>query len=456
MKPLVLIIDDDVSLRRVIEFSLCQAGYRVLSAADGEEGVSLFQRKTPDVVITDLQMSGMSGLEVVERVKSGSQRTQVIVITAFGTVENAVEAMKMGAYDFITKPFSRDHLRLVVEKALAFQGLEEENTRLRERLAEQSLSSFIAVAEKTRAVVALVRRVAASEATVLILGESGTGKEMIARAIHEQSERHSRAFVPVNCAAIPGELLESELFGHSRGSFTGAMRDRKGKFELADGGTIFLDEVGELPLELQPKLLRVLQEMEIEPVGGHPCKVDVRVVAATNRDLEELMAQGKFREDLFYRLAVIPVVIPPLRLRREDIPPLIAHFLKKHGNGQSVEISQKAMDRLIAYDWPGNIRELENLIERSLILSLSSTIEEHELPARVRLNTQRPFQGVLNLPETGYSLEAMEKEAIHLALLRNDWNRTRAASFLQIPRHVLVYRMEKFGIGKSPAVRENA
>jgi two-component system NtrC family response regulator len=455
VKQKVLVIDDDDSLRQVVEFFLGEAGYQVFSASSGEEGLRVFGREAPPVVITDIQMRGISGFEVLREVKATDPHALVIVITAFGTVENAVEAMKKGAFDYLAKPFSRDQVRLVVEKAMAFRGLEEENIRLRQRLSEQSLPSIIAASEKMQAVIALVRRVAASEATVLILGESGTGKEMIARAIHEHSERQSQAFVPVNCAAIPGELLESELFGHVRGAFTGAVRDRKGKFELADGGTLFLDEVGELPLAMQPKLLRALQEREIEPVGGRPCKVDVRVVAATNRDLEEELAQGKFREDLYYRLAVVPLQVPPLRRCQEEIPTLVAHFLKKHGNGHPVTISKKAMELLVAYDWPGNVRELENAVERMLVLAHSSIIEERDLPPRVRLNTQRPFQGVLNLPDTGYSLAALEKEAISLALLRNDWNQTKAASFLQIPRHVLVYRMEKFGIRKSSGLYPN-
>lgn len=437
----ILVIDDDSSLRRVMEFALSEAGHVVISAANGEEGLHLFAIEDPDLILTDIQMVGISGLEVVRRVRIKSPSTPVVVITAFGTVDNAVEAMKVGACDFIPKPFSKDHLCLVVGRALELRRLKEENSRLRRRFSDH----FITGSEKMQVIMSVVRRVAVSEATVLVQGESGTGKELVARAVHDLSERRDGPFIPVNCAAIPRDLLESELFGHTRGSFTGAVRDRKGKFELADGGTLFLDEVGELPVELQPKLLRALQERVIEPVGGQPSRVNVRVVAATNRDLEEAVSRGEFREDLYYRLAVIPVTIPPLRQRREEIPVLLAYFLKKHGVDRQMTVSDAAMERLQSYDWPGNVRELENAVERMLILSRGDLIEERDLPPRIRLN-QKLSKGVLNLPAEGYSLEALEKEAILEALLRHDWNQTRAAAFLRIPRHVLAYRVEKFGI----------
>jgi DNA-binding NtrC family response regulator len=444
----VLVIDDDDSLRRVIEYTLQEAGYRVLTAAEGGEGLRIFALEHPPVVITDIQMPGLSGYEVLRKVREDRPETLVIVITAFGTVENAVEAMKLGAYDYLAKPFSRDELRLVVEKALSFRGLEDENRRLREQLSEKTdLASLVGASDEMRQVFDMVRRVAATEATILVSGESGTGKELIARAIHHGSERREGPFIPVNCAAIPAELLESELFGHVKGAFTGAVKDRKGKFEQADGGTLFLDEVGELPLELQPKLLRALQEREIEPVGGTVRKVDVRVVAATNRDLEEAMGEGTFREDLFYRLAVIPVYLPPLRVRGADIPLLVRHFLKKHG-ATDLAVDPSAMDRLAAYSWPGNVRELENAVERMIILRRGKLIEEGDLPPRIRQQGQAPAGGVLNLPEDGYSLENLEKEAVLEALRRNGWNQTRAAAFLRIPRHTLLYRMEKYGIGK--------
>jgi len=434
-KPTVLVIDDDDSLRRVTEFTLSEGGYRVLVAADGAEGLAVFLREAPPVVVTDIQMPGLSGYEVLRRIREERPDTMVIVITAFGTVENAVEAMKEGAYDYLTKPFSRDELRLVVAKAFAFLGMAEENRRLREQLSDRvDFSRLVGISDEMQEVFDLVRRVAPSEATVLISGESGTGKELVARAIHGGSDRRGAPFVAVNCAAIPG-------------AFTGAVKDRKGKFELADGGTLFLDEVGELPLDLQPKLLRALQEREVEPVGGGVRKVDVRVVAATNSDLEGAMEEGGFREDLYYRLAVIPLQLPPLRLRVADVPLLVKHFLAKHG-GAGITVTEGAMTALEGYGWPGNVRELENAVERMIVLRRSDLIEESDLPPKVRQRRKPERGAVLNLPAEGYSLEALEREAVVEALVRNDWNQTRAAAFLRIPRHTLVYRMEKYQIRK--------
>jgi len=445
----ILLIDDDVSLRRVTEFTLQEAGYQVLTAPDGTDGLRQFEEQKPALVITDIQMPGLSGYDVLKRVKELSPETLVIVITAFGTVEKAVEAMKLGAYDYLTKPFGREELRLTVEKALSYQGLKEENLRLRDQISHQAdFSRLVGTSDKMQHVFELVRRVAPTEANVLITGESGTGKELIAQAIHRSSERRNGALVAVNCAAIPADLLESELFGHVKGAFTGAIKDRKGKFEQANGGTLFLDEVGDMPLDLQPKLLRALQEREIEPVGeGVPRKVDVRVVAATNQDLEVAITEGSFREDLFYRLSVIPVELPPLRARREDIPLLVRHFLDKYAGGVAITVSEGALKRLCDYDWPGNVRELENTMERLTILRRSNRIEEEDLPGKIgALSRQR--HRVLNLPDEGYPLEQLEKEAVEEALRRNDWNQTRAAAFLRVPRHTLIYRIEKYGIAR--------
>ncbi len=452
----LLLIDDDDSLRRVTEFTLHEAGYRVVTATNGEEGLKFFELETPEVVITDIQMPGISGYEVLKRVKEQRPATLVIVITAFGTLEQAVEAMKLGAYDYITKPFSRDELRLVVDKAFSYRGLQEENLRLREELTDRvDFTNLIGISDEMQQVFDMVRRVAPSETTVLITGESGTGKELIARAIHHGSERRERAraihhgserrerpFIPVNCAAIPSELLESELFGHLKGAFTGAVKDRKGKFELADGGTLFLDEVGELPVELQPKLLRALQEREIEPVGGATRKVDVRVVAATNVDIETALEEGNFREDLYYRLAVIPVDLPPLRARRTDVSLLVRHFLKKHGGVVELEVAGEALAALETYNWPGNVRELENAVERMIVLRRGERIELVDLPPKIREQDRPTVCGVLNLPSEGYPLEELEKEAVMQALRQCGGNQTRAAAFLHIPRHTLIYRMD--------------
>ncbi len=445
----VLIIDDDDSLRRVMEFTLQEAGYQVFSSVNGRSGIQLFFEHRPEVVITDIQMPDLSGYEVLKTIKQESPETMVIVVTAFGTVEKAVEAMKLGAYDYLTKPFGRDELRLAVEKALSFKGLREENSRLRAQLTQQTdFSRLVGNSDKMQHVFEIVRRVAPTEASVLITGESGTGKELIAQAIHHGSDRGKGPLVTVNCAAIPGDLLESELFGHVKGAFTGAIKDRKGKFELANGGTLFLDEVGDLPVELQPKLLRVLQEREVEPVGeGIPRKVDVRVISATNQDLEEAISRGAFREDLYYRLAVIPVSLPPLRERKDDLPVLVKHFLGKYSPGTALEITEAAMQSLMKYRWPGNVRELENTIERMTILRRSEILDVADLPSKIR-QPQLAQSPVLNLPDEGFPLEQLEEEAVREALLRTDWNQTKAAAFLRIPRHTLIYRMEKYGISR--------
>jgi two-component system NtrC family response regulator len=450
-KLTILVVDDDASLRRVTEYTLEQAGYRVLTAVDGREGVRLFREERPSVVLTDLQMPGVNGLEVLEQVKALDPETLVIVITAFGTIEQAVEAMKKGAHDFLTKPVGRDALLLAVGKACKLLGLHEENLRLREQLGHRvEFNRLVGSSDAMHQVLEIVRRAAPSEATVLLTGESGTGKELIARAIHQASDRRNSPFVAVNCAAIPTELLESELFGHCRGAFTGAVADRVGKFERADGGTLFLDEVGELPANLQPKLLRVLQEHEIEPIGGKTKAVDVRVVAATNRDIEAALVQGQFREDLYYRLAVITVELPPLRDRRDDIPILARHFLEKHAT-VPLAVSDESMALLARYEWPGNVRELENAVQRMIVLRRGDRLDVEDLPDKIRHGASgktNTAQGVVQLPPDGYSLEALEREAVLQALERNHWNQSRAAAFLRIPRHVLLYRMEKYGIRK--------
>ncbi len=447
MAAKILLIDDDVSLRRVLEFNLQEEGYEVLTAADGGEGLELFHAHSPELVITDLKMPVMSGFELLTAIKQRSPDTLVLVITAFGAVETAVEAMKLGAYDYITKPFNRDELRLVVRKALEMQGLTEENQRLRAELTDRAeFRNIIGISRVMEQVFNVVRRVADTEATVLITGESGTGKELVARAIHTGSSRRQGPFIPINCAAIPRDLLESELFGHVKGAFTGAIRDKVGKFLAADNGTLFLDEVGDLPLELQPKLLRALQEREIEPVGATGTqRIDVRVIAATNSDLEEGIATGAFRDDLYYRLAIIPLHLPPLRERVEDIPLLIRHFLVKHGGG-GVGLSAEALGVLQRYQWPGNVRELENTIERLLIMRNSDTIEVVDLPDKLRGRQSASGNRIIHLPAEGYPLEQLEKEIVIEALERNGWNQTAAARFLRIPRHTLIYRLEKYQI----------
>lgn len=446
MSRKILVIDDDVSLRRVMEFNLEQAGYEVLTAGSGEDGLELFRRHRPEMVVTDVQMPGMNGYEVLEKLLEIEPQTLVIIVTAFSTVEQAVDAMKVGAYDYLAKPFGRDQLIMTVAKAFEFRKLNQENKQLKEELAGVGRpTQIVAEAPTMKRLMDRVAKVAASEASVMISGESGTGKEVIAKALHNGSTRAEKPFIAVNCAAIPKDLIESELFGHIKGSFTGAVNDRKGKFSLANGGTLFLDEIGELPVELQPKLLRALQEQQIEPVGGLSEQVDVRVVAATNRDLEEAMGNGTFREDLYYRLAVIPIEIPPLRERREDIPSLLQYCLTKQTGTASVKFSDKLVECLKKYDWPGNVRELENVVEQMLILRTSDLLDVAELPARINRPSSRQG-GVLNLPEEGYSLEQLEQDAVTEALARCNGNKSKAAAFLKIPRHTLLYRLEKYNI----------
>lgn len=452
MKAKILIIDDDNSLRRVLEYNLQEEGYDVQAAASGEEGLYLFGLSKPDLVISDMKMTGMDGLMVLKSIKERSPETLVIIITAFGTVDVAVEAMKSGAYDYITKPFNRDELRLTVKKALQFSGLAEENKRLKSELSDKAdFRTIVGSSKEMEKVFQVIRKVADTEAVILITGESGTGKELVARSIHANSSRRDAPFVAINCAAIPRDLLESELFGHVKGAFTGAVRDKTGKFQSAEGGTLFLDEVGDLPLELQPKLLRALQEKEVEAVGDTKVqKLDVRVVSATNLDIDKAIADGTFREDLYYRLSVIPIHLPSLRERRKDIPLLIRYFCGKHGN-EKITFDKEALETLVMYHWPGNVRELENTVERLLIMRNSNVISFADLPDKILNGASAQGAAtspgsIFNLPDEGYSLEQLEREVVVSALERNGWNQTAAARFLRIPRHTLIYRIEKYDI----------
>ncbi len=445
MKKQILVIDDDVSLRRVVEFTLEQADYRVLSAGTGDEGLELFRRHRPALVITDVQMPGISGYEVLEKIKELEPDTLVMLITAFSSVENAVEAIKLGAYDYVTKPFSRDQLVLAVAKAFEYRGMRRENRQLKTALADKAGHEIVGNSAAMQRLLQRVDKVASSQISVLLSGESGTGKEVVARALHRGSEYANGPFIAVNCAAIPKDLIESELFGHIKGSFTGAIKDRQGKFSQANGGTLFLDEIGELPLELQPKLLRALQEQEFEPVGGVTESVEVRVIAATNRDLEIEMEEGRFREDLYYRLAVVPLSLPPLRERDGDIPLLLDYFMRKHQASATVVIDPAVIDKLKGYAWPGNVREMENVVEQMLILRQDDRLRIDDLPARIS-RRHSASHAVLNLPDEGYSLEDLEREAVTQALQRCNWNKSKAAEFLRIPRHTLLYRLEKYDI----------
>jgi two-component system NtrC family response regulator len=372
----------------------------------------------------------------------------VILITAYGTIESAVLAMKQGAFDYITKPFNRDELRMTLDRALRMRRLEKENAVLRAEVTDRyCFESIIGSGGKLKEVLDLAGRVAASDATVLITGESGTGKELLAKGIHYNSKRADASFVAVNCAAIPENLIESELFGHMKGSFTGAVRDHEGKFEQADGGTLFLDEIGDLRIDLQAKILRALQERQVDRVGGtKPVTVDVRVIAATNRDIEKAVKDGLFREDLYYRLSVVTLNMPPLRERRDDIPVLVEHFLKKFNRDAGVTIEGEALSAIKSYGWPGNVRELENVIERASVLKRGAVITPADLPDKLKKERTGIDSIILNLPDEGISLEDLEKSLILKALEKHNNNQTRAAEYLGITRPTLIYRLEKYGL----------
>jgi DNA-binding NtrC family response regulator len=460
-KGRILFIDDDKAGREVALFNLRGAGYEVTAASDGQEGISLFSPEAFDVVITDVKMPGLSGIEVLRRIKKQAPEIPVLVITAFGNVETAVKAMKSGAYDFIGKPFQRDHLLLSVERALERRRLAAEVRELRIR-ASGVERELVGSSSAMKRLIEITDRVSWTDAGILITGESGTGKEMIARRIHAHSHKAEGPFVAVNCAAIPGELLESELFGHAKGAFTGAVKDRLGRFRQAQGGTLFLDEIGEIPLPLQAKLLRALQEKVVDSVGGDaPIAVDVRIVAATNKDLQSRIRAGAFREDLYYRLNVVEVHVPPLRERPEDIPALVLHFVGELAEGRDLTVPPRVMEELVRRPWPGNVRELKNACERMVILceGNEASLEDLPEPSGSLRQGKAPLPGddgeLPSLPPEGLSLVDLEKKVIESALRIKNGNMTQTAAFLRIPRHVLIYRLEKYGIrrGGSLALR---
>ncbi|MBK9166814.1 MAG: sigma-54-dependent Fis family transcriptional regulator [Bryobacterales bacterium] len=452
-RNLILIVDDDSSLRRVMKMQLTEAGYDVALAADGSEAKSLIDQRRPELVISDMRMPGHSGLDLLRYVREEHFETTFILITAYGSVETAVEAMKSGAYDYVTKPIDYEALVMVVHRAMERQSLIEEVRNLRAALDQRyGFESIVGRAPSLLRVLEMASRVAQHDSTVLIRGETGTGKELLARAIHHNSRRKNRPFATINCAAIPKDLIEAELFGFTRGAFTGAHAAKQGRIEMADGGTLFLDEIGELPLAMQAKLLRLLQHGEIEKVGatGHAA-VDVRVIAATNRDLQAMTEDGAFREDLYYRLAVVPLELPPLRERQEDIPELLRHLFRKlkdrHGL-PGLRMAPELSQYFTAHRWPGNVRELENVIERMVVLSDGQEVGESDLPREIR--PASPFRGSLfiELPDHGISLENVERELLVRALEKFGGNQTQAARYLDISRRTLIYRMEKHGLRK--------
>jgi two-component system NtrC family response regulator len=447
----ILIVDDDASQRRLIEFWLQEDGYRTVTAEDGKAGLRAFEQRAPALVITDVRMPGMSGLDLLGKIKGDNPDIPFILITAFATVDDAVEAMKLGATDYILKPLKADEVKLSVRRTLEQKELVEENRRLREFAGDSfRFESILAQSRRMRSILEIAAQVARRDSTVLLTGESGTGKELLAKAIHQTSLRANKPFVTVNCGALPENLAESELFGHRKGSFTGAIADRAGKFESANEGTIFLDEVGELSLPLQVKLLRVIQEREIDKVGNaQSIKVNVRILAATNRNLKNLVEDGQFREDLYYRLSVVTIDVPPLRERQEDIPLLAQHFVKQFSDRYAIpglSITEEAIEKLGQYNWPGNVRELQNVIERVSVLAKSNKIGIDELPPEVRSSASRIASISLKLPEEGIDLEQIEKEILLQALEKHSWNQSQAARYLNISRKTLIYRMEKFAL----------
>jgi DNA-binding NtrC family response regulator len=442
----ILIVDDEESQRGPLAGFLEKQGFDVTTAASGPEAIKVCQERHFEIALIDLKMPGMDGIELLGKLKEKSPEMQVIMMTAYGSVETAVEAMKLGAYNYVGKPINLDELKLNINRALESHHLLAENRYLKEELKEKFRDIEIIGKSKTiQAVLSTVSRVAKTKSTVLIRGETGTGKELVARSIHALSDRSERPFIPVSCAALAESLLESELFGHEKGAFTGAIRRREGRFELADGGTLFLDEVGDIPLETQVKILRVIESQQFERLGGkETLKVDVRIIAATNQDLEEKIREKTFREDLYYRLNVISIFIPPLRERKEDVLVLADHFLDKANRkcGKTVEgITAAVKDLILSYDWPGNVRELENVIERGVVLSRSNVIDKDDLPY-FGLTARTADESTA----TWGSLKDMERIHILKTLDHVDWNLNKTAEILGIHRNTLRLKMKEYGI----------
>jgi two-component system NtrC family response regulator len=448
----ILIVEDDASFRRVLEYQLTEAGYETTIAESGERALELFSEHRYQVVLTDLNLPKLSGEEVLKQIKQQSPDTPVIILTAFASIESAVEAMKLGAFHYLTKPVNSDELLLAIGNANKFAELAMENRNLREAVSSAfKFAGIIGSSKAMRKVLDQAALLANVDSTVLITGESGTGKEIMAKSIHFNSARSRKPFMVVNCGAIPETLLESELFGYQKGAFTGAASNKIGKFEAANGGTVFLDEIGELPFLMQVKVLRVVQENEIDVIGESKSrKVNVRIIAASNRDLKQMSADGEFRQDLYYRLNVAPLHLPALRERKEDIP-LLARFFaericKKHSRAP-ITLGRDVLQKLEEYHWPGNVRELENCIERLTIFSKEGVVEPKDLPEEIQSPQLAIGNAIFRIPPNGISMSQLEKQLVITALERNQWNQTHAAKFLGISRNVLVYRMQKYRLG---------
>ncbi|MBI2090470.1 MAG: sigma-54-dependent Fis family transcriptional regulator [Deltaproteobacteria bacterium] len=434
---IVLVVDDDSDIQEVLKDRLESLGYQVLLGSNGKEGLELLEKRNPHMVLLDVEMPGMNGLQVLREIRRRGHDVTVVMITAYGTIERAVQAMKEGAYDFIPKPFEPDHIALLVEKALERERLKRGVDLLTEEIGER-YRMVVGHSPQMGQAIDLAEKAAASKSTVLLLGESGTGKEIFARAIHRWSERKEKPFVAINCVGLSRELLESELFGHEKGAFTGATEVKKGKIELAHGGTVFLDEVGDVSPEIQTKLLRFLQEREFERVGGtKTIQVDVRIIAATNRDLERAVTEGRFREDLFYRLNVVPICLPPLRERKEEVPALAHYFMQRFSKETKktfVEITREALEKLSAYAWPGNVRELANAIERAIVLGSGPNITVRDLAPRISAAEPKTLSEALSYRD---AINAAKKQLIVMALRQTQGNRAAAARALGLQRTYL-------------------
>ncbi|SKA72414.1 DNA-binding transcriptional response regulator, NtrC family, contains REC, AAA-type ATPase, and a Fis-type DNA-binding domains [Paucidesulfovibrio gracilis DSM 16080] len=453
-RKIVLVVDDEPGHRKMVRAVLEDAGWRVLEAESGDAALDVLSRETPHTALVDMRMPGMDGLTLLREIHARIPGLPVVLLTAYGSVGSAVEAMKKGAYDYLTKPADNEELKAVLEKCWEYSRLISENARLRKQ-AEQDGGdrSLVGATPGMHHVRELIEQAGPSEASVLVLGESGTGKELVAEGLHSASMRNGRPLIKVNCAALPADLLESELFGYVKGAFTGAVRDKPGRFQLANHGTLFLDEIGEMPAALQAKLLRALQEKTIEPLGGvEVVNVDVRIIAATNRDLQEEIREGRFREDLYYRLAVLEIRIPPLRERVADLPLLVSHLLRKLGkkNNKPVRtVSPAFLDALSGYNWPGNVRELENVLERALILSRSDELGTDLLPPQVCGNNAEAETGTEQTTppvDASTALEDAERQAIIRALEQHGGHRERTADALGISRRTLQYKLKKYGL----------
>jgi DNA-binding NtrC family response regulator len=451
----ILVVDDEQSMTQFLSIVLRKEGYEVTAVSNGREALERVKAESFDVVITDIKMPGMDGIQLLQGIKKHDLSLPVVLMTAYASQQSAIDAVNLGAFQYLIKNAKNDEIKLVVRNAIEMRRVRAENQYLKRELKKgHDEKEIIGSSDEMVRVFKMVEKVADSEATIMIQGESGTGKELIAREIHYGSRRSAGPFVSINCGAIPRDLLESNLFGHVKGSFTGAVRDSAGLFQVAEGGTFFLDEVGETPLATQVKLLRALQEREIIPVGGtQPVKIDCRLVAATNADLEREVAEGRFRADLFYRLNVIPIKLPPLRMRRDDIPLLVDHFLKRHAqNNPAKTVGKDAMELLMKYDWPGNVRELENVMERALILDEGGLIGPEDLPDKIRFG--QSHRGSLVIDSPTLTLEELEKEYILKVLHYTRWQKKRASEILGINASTLYRKLIAYGVEK-PGARED-